>query len=180
MNAGAWIAWALAFAVAVAALVIAVLAWRKPLPTPPLRQPPPDLLLEAVGGLASSSGGSTEHVKAKLRLVNGGQGVARHWQVAVYVPAGSGAKLARAPHRGPLLFSDPVTWNQDAGTGEIPFDQGRDLPDWLWVEAASGTQDVRLPVELMAEGMAMKMGLIEVTFPSGGIAAVRCDIRYRT
>lgn len=117
-----------------------------------------------------------EHVKAKLRLVNEGIGLARGWQVSIFNWDGPPLKIARSPYRGPSMFGEVVSWNQDATTGEIPAGQDRDLPDWLWVEGPPSTGEVSLAIEIMADGMQPKHGNLVVAFPSGGGPSLRFEI----
>lgn len=65
--------------------------------------------------------GST--VKAKLRLVNEGAGLARHWQVSIVNTGDPALKIGRVARRGSVMFGEVVSWHQDATTGEIPGDQ---------------------------------------------------------
>lgn len=144
VSTEAWIAWAITTAIALVALVIAILTWLRPKSAPPLPAVPPDLTLEQVGGLGSGTGSPREHIKAKLRLVNEGAGLARHWQVSILNTGDPALKIGRVARRGSVMFGEVVSWNQDATTGEIPGDQDRDLPDWLWAEATPSISEVSL------------------------------------
>jgi len=156
--------------VAIAALVVAILAWRKPKNPPPLPKASPDLRLEQVGGIGSQTGSPREYVKTQLRLVNEGAGEASNWQIAIRNDAGPGVVIAREPHRGSRLVADEIAWHQDASTGVVPPGQHRDLPDWLYAEAPPGTKRVAFPYSMRAEGMVSKEGQMLVSFatdPSG-------------
>jgi hypothetical protein len=169
----AWVAWGIGIAVAV---ILGVVAWRWPRSPRAAAPAPPHLKLEQVGGLASQKGEPSEHVKAKLQLVNDGGRSARNWQVSITNVAGLGLKLAKVPRRGPMQIASTVSWHQGASVGEVPPDQGRELPDWLWVEGPPSTMKVRLPVAIMADAMSPLKGTLIVTFPSGeGGPAVRFE-----
>lgn len=164
MSIQEWIAWAIGLAIAVA---LGVIAWRWPRSPRQPAAPPPELRLEQVDGLGYGKGSPTEHVKAKLRLVNDGHGEARGWQVSITNPTGRPVKLARLPHRGPMRVASTVSWHQDASTGTVPAQQDRELPDWLWVEAPPTTLKLSLPLSIKADGMATRQGQLLVTLPSG-------------
>lgn len=127
----------------------------------------PDLRLEQVGDLGYQKGSPSEYVKAKWRLVNGGGGVARNWQVSVSNLGTPGVTLARLPRRGPKQVSPVVSWHQDVSIGEVPAEQERELPDWLWVEGPPTLSQVHLGLSIRAQGVSPKNGKVIVTFPSG-------------
>lgn len=159
-----WLRWGIGLLIAV---VIFVVGWRWPRAPKRTRQPPPELTLERVGGLAHNKGPPSEHVRMKLQLTNRGGGTARSWQVAISNPATPGLKLAKSPLRGQNQFATTVRWHQDTAVGEIPSGQARELPEWLWVEGPVSTLKVRLPVTIHAEGVDTRTGTLVVTFPSG-------------
>lgn len=141
-------------------------AWRWPR-APKVHDEPPELMLEAVDPPGSQKGEPFEYVKVRLQVRNWSGGTARNWQVSITKPAAPSVTLARLPDKGPRQQGQTVRWNQDATTGEIPVGQGRELPDWLYVEGPPDTIRVRLALTLSAEGMPERRGALVVTFPSG-------------
>jgi hypothetical protein len=161
-----WVAWAIALGIAVIGVIIAVAAWRRP--KAPLAPPtiPPDLRLQRIGPVASTRGAPRESAKTQLRLMNDGDGEASGWHVVFRKESGQGVMIAREPPRGTRHFADEIDWNQDASTGPVPAQQYRDLPGWLYVSAAPGTNRLVLPYVISAVGAPRKVGQLLVVFPS--------------
>lgn len=159
MSGEAWVAWGIAAAIALAALVVGILTWRKPKspPSPPVPPKPlSDLRIERVGGIGSSTGAPRESVKAKLRLVNDGDGDAVKWQVVIRNNGLPGVKIGREPLWGARLFADEIEWHQDAATGEVPAHQYRDFPDWFYAEAPAGTEQLGFFYTIRADGIVTR------------------------